>query len=142
MVSISTDIVTKEISIIAKPNANVGDDEEDVDAKDMGGIHYVHDSLKFNFNLIKDANLLDEKGPFSLFGTSISSTWLYGYCSNVIFFVDEDPNRIGRKYFEKPIYSPSHLSRSDIPIYMPLLPDITEKILLRYPLVDSFVMPT
>ena len=139
VVSISTDVVTKEISVIAKPNGNIH--FKDV-AADMKGIGYVNDSISFNYNLIKDVKLLDKQGPFALFGTSISSTWLYGYSSNVIFFVDEDPNRIGRKYFGKPIYSPHDLFESNIPIYMPLLPSIAEKLWIRYPALDCFVLPS
>jgi SAM-dependent methyltransferase len=68
---------------------------------------------------------------FGIFGTSISGTWLYGVVGDAIsFFVDEDPQRIGRNHMGLPILRPS-----DIPegahVFVPLIPEVASTIARR-----------
>ena len=76
-------------------------------------------------------------GRVGIFGTSISGTWLASALGDrVHFFVDEDPNRIGRTHLGKPIFSPLQ-APGDIDILMPMLPEVARSIaarLLTYPL--------
>ena len=58
-----------------------------------------------------------------VFGTSISGTWLASALGDrVDFFVDEDPNRVGRTHLGKPIYSPAQ-APGDMDILMPMQPE-------------------
>jgi len=51
---------------------------------------------------------LGADGPLGLFGTSIAGTWLAaGAGDAVAYFVDEDPNRVGRTYLGKPVHAPA-----------------------------------
>lgn len=44
---------------------------------------------------------------FGIFGTSIAGTWLFAELQGGVgFFVDEDPNRVGRRFGERPICDP------------------------------------
>jgi 2-polyprenyl-3-methyl-5-hydroxy-6-metoxy-1,4-benzoquinol methylase len=66
-----------------------------------------------------------------VFGTSISGTWLASALgSKIDFFVDEDPNRIGRTQMGKPIYSPSQ-APTDVDILMPMRQEVAEAIAQR-----------
>ena len=47
---------------------------------------------------------------FGIFGTSIAATWLQTQLGGAAtFFVDEDPNRIGRRLLGQPILSPAQI---------------------------------
>ena len=47
---------------------------------------------------------------FGIFGTSIAATWLQTQLGGAAtFFVDEDPNRIGRRLLGQPILSPAEI---------------------------------
>ena len=60
-------------------------------------------------------------GRFGLFGTSIAATWLLAELGEAVrFFVDEDPHRVGRTAFERPIYDPQHVPEgSDVYLALP-----------------------
>lgn len=48
---------------------------------------------------------------FGMFGTSITATWLVSELDNRVgFFVDEDPNRVGRTFMGKPILHPDDVT--------------------------------
>jgi SAM-dependent methyltransferase len=66
-----------------------------------------------------------------IFGTSISGTWLASALGDrVHFFVDEDPNRIGRTHLGKPVYSPAR-APADMDILMPMRPEVATVIAAR-----------
>jgi len=66
-----------------------------------------------------------------IFGTSISGTWLASALGDrVHFFVDEDPNRIGRTHLGKPIFSPAQ-APGDMDILMPMRPEVATVIAAR-----------
>ena len=66
-----------------------------------------------------------------VFGTSISGTWLASALGDrVQFFVDEDPNRIGRSHLGKAIYSPAH-APDDMDILMPMRQEVAMVIAAR-----------
>lgn len=66
-----------------------------------------------------------------IFGTSISGSWLASALGDrVQFFVDEDPNRIGRSHLGKPIYSPAQ-APGDMDILMPMRPEVATVIAAR-----------
>jgi hypothetical protein len=68
---------------------------------------------------------------FGIFGTSISGTWLYGALDGeVSFFVDEDPQRIGRKHMGLPILAPSEVA-STAHVFVPLIPEVARGVVGR-----------
>jgi SAM-dependent methyltransferase len=69
--------------------------------------------------------------PIGIFGTSISGTWLASALGDrVKFFVDEDPNRLGRTHLGKPIYSPTQ-APGHIDILMPMRQEVATVIAAR-----------
>lgn len=78
------------------------------------------DYLQSLLNLAKSVS-----GPIGIFGTSIAGTWLAGSVQDqVAFFVDEDPNRIGRYYLNKPIVAPDEI-KDGSRVLIPLPPAIS-----------------
>jgi SAM-dependent methyltransferase len=81
-------------------------------------------------------------GPFGLFGTSISSTWLYGVLrEKIAFFVDEDETRIGKTIDGRPIIAPQDMPKDGV-AFVPLIPAVAEKVISRLsPWRAQFVAP-
>ena len=67
-------------------------------------------------------------GDFGLFGTSIAGTWLFGELNgSVRFFVDEDPHRAGKSYFDRPVYAPRQVP-AGAQVFLALPPELAGKI--------------
>jgi SAM-dependent methyltransferase len=67
-----------------------------------------------------------------LFGTSIAGTWLASELDGkVSFFVDEDPNRIGRTHLGLPIFAP-HDAPRDSDVIFALPPAMTQSLAQRF----------
>lgn len=63
-------------------------------------------------------------GGLGIFGTSISATWLAGCLDrSVLFFVDEDPARVGREHLGRPILTVDAVPR-EAGVYVPLPPKL------------------
>jgi hypothetical protein len=51
------------------------------------------------------------RGLFGLFGSSIAATWLAQELDGAVdFFVDEDPNRNGASFMDRPIVAPEDVT--------------------------------
>ena len=51
-----------------------------------------------------------------LFGTSIAATWLFAELEGAVgFFVDEDPQRIGKSWQGRPVYHPPQIPQRKLP---------------------------
>jgi SAM-dependent methyltransferase len=77
-----------------------------------------------------------------IFGTSIGGTWLFNVLEqHVDYFVDEDENRIGRRYLDRPVLSPR-----DVPsggrIYVALEPRLSQAIAGRLTSGHTTYLPT
>ncbi len=84
---------------------------------------YGNNHLRWLHLLLEQAKAIE--GKVGIFGTSISATWLAAALEGrVTFFVDEDPNRIGRYHLGKPIFSIEH-APIDVPILMPTRHDVS-----------------
>jgi hypothetical protein len=65
-------------------------------------------SLAWLRGTAEELRRLGADGPVGLFGTSIAGTWLAAEAGDAVaFFVDEDPNRVGRSYLGKPVHAPA-----------------------------------
>jgi hypothetical protein len=76
------------------------------------------------------------KLPISIFGSSISASWLLSLMHNEISlvkeFIDEDPARQGRQLRSVSITQPSHLELSErAEVLVPLVPSVAEAVSFR-----------
>jgi SAM-dependent methyltransferase len=105
---VATDWVSKEISLVAIPGAD-GVLPADIPRPNsrvsvIGQVTWLND---FVDSAVRSSAA---PGPFGLFGTSIAATWLWPAVSDrVQFFVEEDPNRIGRTYMGRPVLDPAQV---------------------------------
>jgi SAM-dependent methyltransferase len=102
------DWVPKELTVLARPSVGLAPQPSADPAANArrfagAGVSWLADVLRL-------AQQTAEHPPFGLFGTSIAATWLGGELGErVLFFVDEDPARIGRQHLGKPIYDPGSM---------------------------------
>lgn len=105
IVAVAEDWIPKELSVVARPaNAAVAPPPaaEAATARERiaGSVAWLRQTADRLRGLVA-------AGPVGLFGTSIAGTWLAAEVDDAIaFFVDEDPNRAGRRYLGKPVYAP------------------------------------
>jgi hypothetical protein len=125
---VTNDWVTKEISLVAmKTNEKLNPHET---ANEL-----THNLDKINSQVdwlnalsIKGRQLAEQNKNFGIFGSAVASTWLAKEIGEqVLFFVDEDVDRIGGKHMNKPIRSPLDLTLEDT-TYIGLIPIIANKI--------------
>jgi len=93
--------VPKELSLLAGIAPTTADAQELVPPADGGAkeVAWLRQLL---------AAALAEPNPVGIFGTSISGSWIAAQLgSHAIFFVDEDPHRIGKRHMGLPILPPS-----------------------------------
>lgn len=94
--------------------------------------------------VVSMATGLSVSSRLGLFGTSIAATWLFEeLAGEVDFFVDEDPNRAGRMYMDRPVYLPN-----DVPagsqVFVALPPGFVEPVkarLERHSLKFKLILP-
>jgi 2-polyprenyl-3-methyl-5-hydroxy-6-metoxy-1,4-benzoquinol methylase len=99
--------VHKEISIVARKVVGA---RYSAGAPAISGVCQTFQNIDFIFAVIEQAQVLARKGRWGIFGTSIAATWLDTQTgSSAEFFVDEDPHRIGRRHFDRPIYAVSDI---------------------------------
>lgn len=120
------DYVPKELSLLARPDFNNIDDIKPIveqgESIAESNIHVMLDLL----NKGKECN-----GNMGIFGTSISATWIAESLGDKVgFFIDEDPNRVGRHHMGRKILAPKDVP-SDSNILMPLRSDIAAHIAKR-----------
>ncbi len=122
---VDTGWVTKEITLIARNRTSVSEESS-------GPSPSVPAVLEWLGAVVRDAATLSGTSPqFGLFGTAIASTWLFGELEDrVAFFVDEDPDRIGKEIFGRPIYSPATVPPGS-DVYVGLAPEISRRVTRR-----------
>ncbi|MFA5158890.1 MAG: class I SAM-dependent methyltransferase [Candidatus Omnitrophota bacterium] len=135
-VTVATDWVPKEISLGARAAQNgvnhVGlgrKAEASAGDKVMARITVYADWLH---RMVAGVNRqAHEKNLFGIFGTSIAGTWLASAMEDAVdFFVDEDPNRVGKKHMGKPILHPSQVPQR-AKVYFALAPSLARKVATR-----------
>lgn len=106
IVSVAEDWIPKELSIVARPATGRVAALPPIDPADVRTRVAV--SIKWLGQMADRLRDLGSTGPLGLFGTSIAGTWLAAEAGDrVVFFVDEDPNRAGRTYLGRPVFSPA-----------------------------------
>src|ERR1700731_325319 len=92
--------IPKELSIVARALPPVAERTRPLSQDHLrSAIHWL-DAVR------RDAtDLARQSTNFGIFGTSIAATWLFSELEGKAgFFVDEDPNRVGGRHLEQPIY--------------------------------------
>jgi SAM-dependent methyltransferase len=104
LVTCTTEWVAKEISVLARKGASPRPVRAIDVAAATDGLRYLLDVLA----AARDAYASAAGAPFSLFGSSIAATWLGSELGETVqFFVDEDANRRGGTFMDRPILHPS-----------------------------------
>jgi len=121
--------VAKELTVIGRkavePLSHSWTDQGCMDAAALRA------SVSWLERLASQARALSCRRPFGLFGTSIAGTFLFGELGDAVdFFVDEDPNRQGKVWCERPIYAPNQVPAGSH-IFVGLAPVAAAKVLER-----------
>lgn len=136
---IETTWVPKELSVVARNSAS---ESHFSDVRTPS----LPTTLEWLELVLKDARAIAQRSSrFGLFGTSIAAAWMFGELGdNISFFVDEDANRSGGKYFGRPIYQPSTVP-GDSDVYVVLAPKVSRLVtdrlkssVVRYHEVPAF----
>jgi SAM-dependent methyltransferase len=119
IVSLSTDWVKKELSVLARPS-----DRTAAAALPYHPLSLARDNIAWLASTLQLARDTAAGPRFGLFGTSIAATWLSGALGDRIeFYIDEDAGRQGRRFFDKPVYGLTEAPR-DATIFVGLAPVI------------------
>jgi len=124
------DWVPKELSLVA---SNGGQDAaaakylDFIDEKEA-----LHSAVRWLEAVMREAqHVASTSTHFGLFGSAIAATWLYqGVTDRVRFFVDEDPQRVGRTHLGLPILSPAQVP-AEADVFVGVSPSISDKLLVR-----------
>jgi hypothetical protein len=121
-VLVRTDVVTKEITALVRRSATAGAAGSIPAASGAmrANRQAVEVALEWFQALLAEARMIAAKGSFGIFGTSISANWLFAELEpSVEYFIEEDPNRVGTIYRDRPVLHPA-----DVPhggnVYMAL----------------------
>jgi SAM-dependent methyltransferase len=138
----STDIVPKEITILARKNvvSKTMLSVSEIALEDSHrGLLSVIAWLKENIACASRIAYHDELG---IFGTSIAGTWLYNEIPDQIaFFVDEDPDRINKLFLGRQVYHPKSLPEKGA-VFIPLPHEVAREISERLKMYgDRFFIP-
>lgn len=118
-VSLSTDWVKKELSVIARPARETVTPRQPAPERNLAARH-----IRWLEATLDRARAAATATPFGLFGTSIAATWLTGDLGQrIAFYVDEDPSRVGQTFLGKPVIAPSAIPR-DATVFIGLAPVI------------------
>jgi 2-polyprenyl-3-methyl-5-hydroxy-6-metoxy-1,4-benzoquinol methylase len=127
-VTLATNWVPKELTVVARKTKSPSIKWK---ASLFSGSDAVLGSLQWLQGVVKAARELSMLGHFGLFGTSIAATWLFGALeTSVGFFVDEDPNRVGKTYLGRPVYHPSEVPHDSL-VFIALPTKLAENIKSR-----------
>jgi hypothetical protein len=124
------DWVPKELSLVAR---NGGQDAAAATRLDYAEEkEALHSAVRWLAGVMKEAQqVASESMNFGLFGSAIAATWLYqGVTDRVRFFVDEDPQRVGRTHLGLPILSPAQVP-ADADVFVGVGPSIADALLER-----------
>jgi SAM-dependent methyltransferase len=79
------------------------EDAAEVEARVRADIGWLASTLEAALDLAQEA-------PLGVFGTAVAGTWLAGRLGErVSFFVDEDPQRIGKRHIGLPVLAPAEV---------------------------------
>jgi len=125
-------LIGKEMTLVAKKMTT---SDASINHFNQLSPAYIEENINFlQYELGKIKDFLAYKSPknFGIFGTSIASTWISSYLSDHInFYVDEDPNRVGKFFMNKPVFHPDQIADSSV-VYFFLAPEMSIKIAEKF----------
>jgi 2-polyprenyl-3-methyl-5-hydroxy-6-metoxy-1,4-benzoquinol methylase len=143
-VVLATDWAPKELTVVAA----AGDDgrAEVAPFDPSGAVEHLDTSLRWLAATAADARAAAGTAAFGLLGTSIAATWLANMLDGAVqFFADEDPQRIGRPFMERPVLHPSG-APAGAGVYIVFPPAqaraIRDRLAQTYPTIRWLVPPT
>ena len=125
-VHVIDDWIPKELSVVARALPDTTERARPTSDDNLSAAIHWLDAVR------RDAqDRARRSAHFGIFGTSIAATWLFSELEGkAAFFVDEDPDRVGGRHLELPIYR-----ASDVPagsdIYVVLPPKISAAVAAR-----------
>ncbi|MCF8475815.1 MAG: class I SAM-dependent methyltransferase [Pseudolabrys sp.] len=130
VIEVTDSVLPKELSLIVRSGKVQTVKPRLPDSQAVAG--HLALQIDWLFDQIASADALAGKGgPFGLFGTSISATWLAGIIGDrVSFFVDEDEGRIGGQHMGRPVFAPNE-APGNADIFVPLIPNIAASVVQR-----------
>jgi trans-aconitate methyltransferase len=117
-VVVASDWVSKEITVVAQVAVRA---EHFASSFVDDPVGHAGRSVEWLRHVSGNARELASGGSFALFGTSIAAMWLLGTLGDAVdFFVDEDPQRVGKTLMGRPVYHPRDVpSGSQVFIALP-----------------------
>ena len=113
----STTCITKELTIVARKQNDKIRERLLPDHKMTSDT--IARCLEWLNSNIRDSVAHTRKGHFGIFRTSIAATWLFSEIPDQVnFFVDEDPDRIGKIHLGRPVYDSVQVPRNSI-VFLP-----------------------
>lgn len=146
-VVLATDWAPKELTVAAAVHFDAAESGQaansDNSATDAPQI--LADSLGWLASVSSDVCARSADGGVGVLGTSIAGTWVGNTLEGAAqFFVDEDPDRIGRQFMERPVIHPSTVP-AGAGVYVAFPPtqarSIRARLVQRFPAVRWLVPP-
>lgn len=129
-----TDLVPKELTLIAHSGVSATEKQNAGSDGNAG-----RQAVAWLGAVLGQARDCAARRPFGLFGTAIAAQWLFGCLPDAVeFFVDEDPDRVGRESNGRPILSPAQLPPG-ASVFVPLAPAVAAAVCAR--LGPAFIEP-
>jgi SAM-dependent methyltransferase len=131
VLSIAQGWIPNEISAVARRGDRMAATLGSADT-DIAAIHAdIGRRLRWLEEVSNEARGLAVAGEIGIFGSSIAASWLHGAIGEKgAFFVDEDPNRQGRRHLGRPILTPGEVPQGSS-VFVPLAPRAAGSIALR-----------
>lgn len=124
-------IVPKELSFMARADGNAPGRSGGPPAGSPS-LAPVRRALDWLLAARNQAHALAVEGGLGVFGTSIGGAWLFGELEgSVEFFVDEDENRQGRTFLDRPVLKPQKVPEGSR-VFVPLAPSVARDVCRRF----------
>ena len=121
--------VAKELTLLAEPAGTEVPTDNRMSASNNDDACAAKRHVEWMYQVLRQGQ--EVFAGVGIFGTSVSGTWLASALGDrVQFFVDEDPNRIGRSHLGRPIFCPSEVDE-EVDILMPMRPEVATAIAAR-----------
>jgi ubiquinone/menaquinone biosynthesis C-methylase UbiE len=129
--------VKKELSLLAKKSEASSRRTVAVPKSGREVHEKISASVRWLSGLVTQAEATaTSRDSFGIFGTSIAGTWLATALGDrVKYFVDEDPNRVGREYMGIPVLSPHSVPQGST-VFLSLAPTLAQAIKQRLSRLD------
>ena len=127
----TTNWVSRELSITATPRRDSASFGPCSAVGAVSARATLHGLLRWLGQADQAVRQAASEGPVGIFGTSIAAAWYFASNPDgIAFFVDEDPNRIGRVYLGRTVFAPENVPHGGT-VYLGLTPAVAEVVRQR-----------